>query len=124
VAFRSLSFAVFDDSLDQDEEGRFCRFEDPFRPRFYAQGRKAIFLISSTLSREAAAAGYQWTRKKEFWSGDEVEVIEIEVVDSEHYAQLPEAPSMGREITFYNCDIPCLRLIFTRKNFSNRPMYD
>ena len=51
--------------------------------------------------------GYQWTKRKEFWSGDEAEVIEIEVADSEHYAQLPRIlPQWEERITFYNCDIP------------------
>jgi len=90
------------------EDGRPRRFEDPFRPRFYAQGRKSDLLdLFHSLQKERGVAGYQWTRKKEFWSGDEVEVIEIEVVDSEHYAQLPRIlPPWEEKITFYNCDIP------------------
>ncbi len=82
--------------------------EDPFRPRFYAQGKKGDLLdLFHSLQRGQRAAGYQWTRKKEFWSGDEVEVIEIEVVDSEHYAQLPRIlPPWEEKVTFYNCDIP------------------
>jgi DNA polymerase-2 len=92
----------------KDEEGLIRRFEDPFRPRFYAQGKKSDLLdLFHSLQRGQGAAGYQWTRKKEFWSGDEVEVIEIEVVDSEHYAQLPRTlPQWEEKITFYNCDIP------------------
>jgi DNA polymerase-2 len=90
------------------EDGRPRRFEDPFRPRFYAQGEKSDLLdLFRALQRERRAAGYQWDRKKEFWSGEEVEVMEIEVVDSEHYAQLPRVLSPWEEkITFYNCDIP------------------
>jgi DNA polymerase-2 len=90
------------------EDGRPRRFEDPFRPRFYAQGRKTDLLdLFHSLQKERRAAGYQWDRKKEVWSGEEVEVMEIEVVDSEHYAQLPRIlPSWEEKITFYNCDIP------------------
>jgi DNA polymerase-2 len=90
------------------EDGRLRRFEDPFRPRFYAQGRKSDLLdLFHSLQRERRTAGYQWTRKKEFWSGDEVEVMEIEVVDSEHYAYLPRIlPPWEEKITFYNSDIP------------------
>jgi DNA polymerase II len=92
----------------KEEDGRLRRFEDPFRPRFYAQGRKSDLLdLFHTLQKERRATGYQWDRKKEFWSGDEVEVMEIEVVDSEHYAQLPRIlPPWEEKITFYNCDIP------------------
>jgi DNA polymerase-2 len=92
----------------KEEDGRLRRLEDPFRPRFYAQGKKGDLLdLFHALQRGQRAAGYQWTRKKEFWSGDEVEVIEVEVVDSEHYAQLPRIlPSWEERMTFYNCDIP------------------
>jgi len=92
----------------KEEDGRLRRLEDPFRPRFYAQGKKSDLLdLFRSLQRGQRAAGYQWTRKKEFWSGEEVEVIEIEVVDSEHYAQLSRIlPSWEEKITFYNCDIP------------------
>ncbi len=92
----------------KEEDGRLHRFEDPFRPRFYTQGRKTDLLdLFRSLQKERKAAGYQWDRKKEFWSGEEVEVMEIEVVDSEHYAQLPRVlPPWEEKITFYNCDIP------------------
>jgi DNA polymerase-2 len=90
------------------EDGRLRRFEDPFRPRFYAQGKKSNLLdLFHSLQKERRAAGYQWNRKREFWSGDEVEVMEIEVVDSEHYAKLPRIlPRWEEKMTFYNCDIP------------------
>jgi DNA polymerase-2 len=90
------------------EDGRLHRFEDPFRPRFYARGRKRDLLdLFRTLQKERHVAGYQWDRKKEFWSGEEVEVMEIEVVDSGHYARLPRIlPSWEEKMTFYNCDIP------------------
>ncbi len=90
------------------EDGRLRRFEDPFRPRFYAQGRKNDLLdLFRTLQKERRVAGYQWDRKKEFWSGEEVEVMEIEVVDSGHYARLPRIlPLWEEKMTFYNCDIP------------------
>ena len=66
----------------KEEDGKLHRFEDPFRPRFYAQGEKSDLLdLFRSLQRGQRAAGYQWTRKKEFWSGEEVEVIEVEVVD-------------------------------------------
>ena len=92
----------------KSEDGRLRRFEDPFRPRFYAQGKKTnLFDLFHSLSAGRRAAGYQWTRKEELWSGDEVEVMEIEIVDSEYYAQLPRIlPQWEERITFYNCDIP------------------
>jgi DNA polymerase elongation subunit (family B) len=90
------------------EDGRLWRFEDPFRPRFYAQGKQSdLFNLFNALQKKRQATGYQWTRKRELWSGDEVEVMEIEVVDSEAYAQLTRIlPPWEEKMTFYNCDIP------------------
>jgi DNA polymerase-2 len=90
------------------ENGSLRRFEEPFRPRFYAQGKKENLLaLFHSLQKERLARGYQWTKKREFWSGDEVEVMEIEVGDTEHYAQLPRIlPQWEEKIIFYNCDIP------------------
>jgi len=90
------------------EDGRIHRLEDPFRPRFYAQGRKKnVMSLFDSLRQRKYATGYQWTRKKEFWSGEEVEVMEIEMTHPEHYAQLPRIlPPWEKNLTFYNCDIP------------------
>jgi DNA polymerase-2 len=104
----------------KEEDGKFRRFEDPFRPRFYAQGARSDLLnLFSSLQKGQRAAGYQWTRKKELWSGDEVEVMEIEMVDSEYYAQLPRIlPPWEEKITFHNCDIPLLQTyLYERKMF-------
>ena len=92
----------------KDQEGKLHRFEDSFRPRFYAQGKKSDLLaLYQALQKNQLAIAYQWTRKKEFWSGEEVEVMEIEMADPEHYALLPRIlPSWEERITFYNCDIP------------------
>jgi DNA polymerase elongation subunit (family B) len=104
----------------KEEDGRLRRFEDPFRPRFYAQGKKSdLFNLFHSLQKGQQAAGYQWTRKKDLWSGDEVEVMEIEILDSEHYARLPRIlPQWEEKITFYNCDIPLPQTyLYERKLF-------
>jgi DNA polymerase elongation subunit (family B) len=102
------------------EDGRLWRFEDPFRPRFYAQGKQSdLFNLFNALQKKRQATGYQWTRKRELWSGDEVEVMEIEVVDSEAYAQLTRIlPPWEEKMTFYNCDIPLPQTyLYERKIF-------
>jgi hypothetical protein len=106
----------------REEDGRLRRFEDPFRPRFYAQGKKSDLLdLFHSLQKGQRATGYQWTRKKDLWSGDEVEVMEIEIVDSEHYAQLPRIlPQWEEKITFYNLISLCRRPIFMREKFSQQ----
>ncbi len=92
----------------KDRRGKLHRFEDSFRPRFYAQGnRRDLFALFQALEKGRLVAACQWVRKREFWSGDEVEVMEIEVTDPEHYAQLPRIlPPWEERIVFYNCDIP------------------
>jgi DNA polymerase-2 len=92
----------------KDEKGSLHRFEDPFRPRFYAQGKRSDLLsLLRSLQKDQRTTGYQWTRKREFWSGNEVEVMEIEVSDADHYTQLPRMlTSWEEKIVFYNCDIP------------------
>jgi DNA polymerase-2 len=92
----------------KDEDGFLHRFEEPFRPRFYAQGkREDLLALFHSLQEERLVKGYQWTKKREFWNGDEVKVMEIEVGDTEHYAQLARIlPRWEERITFYNCDIP------------------
>jgi len=90
------------------EDGLIHRFEDPFRPRFYARGKqKDVSALFQVLQKGRLAAGYQWTQKREFWSGDEIEVMEIEMAGADHYSQLPRILSPWEEkLTFYNCDIP------------------
>ncbi|NWG05024.1 MAG: hypothetical protein HXY44_19415 [Syntrophaceae bacterium] len=104
----------------KEEDGKFRRLEDPFRPRFYAQGKKSDLLaLFYSLQKERRVVRYQWTRKKELWSGDEVEVMEIEVVDSDHYARLSRVlPQWEESIAFYNCDIPLPQTyLYERKIF-------
>jgi len=90
------------------EDDSLHRFEDPFRPRFYARGKKGDLLsLYHFLEKEGRTTGYQWTRKEEFWSGDEVEVMEIELGNPEHSAHISKIlPQWEERVTFYNCDIP------------------
>jgi len=90
------------------EDGSLRRFEDPFRPRFYARGKREDLLsLFRSLEKEGRTTGYQWTQKREFWSGDEVETMEIELGNPEHYAQISKIlPRWEEKVTFYNCDIP------------------
>jgi DNA polymerase-2 len=92
----------------KEEDGCIRRFEEPFRPRFYAQGkRKDLFAFLHSFQKACRMTGWQWTRRREFWSGSEVEVMEIELGDPSGYIQLPRILSPWEErVTFYNCDVP------------------
>jgi len=90
------------------EDETIRRFEEPFRPRFYAQGKKREILnFLHSLPRSGGVTGYRWVKKREFWSGCDVDVMEIELGSPGFYAQLPRILSRWEEtITFYNCDVP------------------
>ena len=92
----------------KDGKGLLHRFEDPFRPRFYARGKRTDLLdLFRLFQKDRWATGCRWTRRKEFWSGEEIEVMEMEVRDADHYVQLPSILAPWEErIVFYNCDIP------------------
>ena len=92
----------------KDGKGLLRRFEDPFRPRFYAGGKRTDLLdLFHLLRKDRWATGCRWTRRKEFWSGEEIEVMEVEVSDADYYVQLPRILVPWEErIVFYNCDIP------------------
>ena len=92
----------------KDEKGSMHRFEDPFRPRFYAQGSPGdLFSLVRALEKDEGITGHQWTRMREFWSGNEVEVMEVEMKDAGQYARLPRVLTPWEEkIVFYNCDVP------------------
>jgi len=101
----------------KEEGGSLRRLEDPFRPRFYAKGKKEdLRTLWDFLERGRWATGHSWTRKREFWTGDEVEVLEIEVADGRRYTQLVKILGPWEEgIRFYDCDIPLAQLYLYEK---------
>jgi DNA polymerase-2 len=90
------------------EDGSLRRLEDPYRPRFYARGKRGdLHALVHAFQKEGRTTGHRWVKRQELWSGDEAEVMEIEIGDAERYAQLPQIlPPWEESITFYNCDIP------------------
>ena len=90
------------------EEGKLLRFEDPFRFPIYAAGKRRILeKLAEGAVRKGFAAGSFWDRKMEFWSGQEIEVLALELSD---YGRLPallrKLPSLEDTVSFFNCDIP------------------
>ncbi len=102
------------------EDGSLHRLEDPFRPRFYARGNlKDLLSVFYSLEKRGWATAYRWTGKREFWSGDEVEVMEIELRTSDHYVELPNIlPPWEERVIFYNCDIPPAQTYLYEKRLS------
>jgi hypothetical protein len=91
-----------------DDDGRLRRLTDEFHPPVYAHGDRAkLKRLAADMSKCDLIAGLRWVQKREFWSGDEIEVLQLNMSDSSHLSKLREiAAKLDRDITFYNLDIP------------------
>ncbi|MCJ7493845.1 MAG: hypothetical protein MUP68_06340, partial [Deltaproteobacteria bacterium] len=90
------------------DKGRLLRLEDPFRFFIYAAGkRKILERLAEAAVRKGFASGYSWDRKKEFWSGQEIEVLALHISDYDRLpALLRKLPSLEETVSFFNCDLP------------------
>src|SRR5262245_44837335 len=91
-----------------DNDGRLHRLTDEFYPPVYAHGDRAkLKRLAADMIKRDLITGVRWVRKREFWSGDEIEALQLNVSDSSHLLKLREiAAKLDREIAFYNLDIP------------------
>ncbi len=90
------------------DRGETMRLEDPFRFPVYASGKRRILeRLAEKAVQKGFAADFSWQKKKEFWSGQEIEVLALEIAD---YGRLPgflrKLPSLEDTLSFYNCDLP------------------
>jgi DNA polymerase-2 len=89
-------------------KGGSLRLEDPFVFSIHASGkRKALQRLGQRALARGFVTGYSWETKREFWSGQEIEVLALRVSD---YDRLPRLRSLlfswEDSISFFNCDIP------------------
>jgi DNA polymerase II len=91
-----------------DGGGRLHRLTDEFYPPVYAHGdRGRLKQLAADMIKRELITGVRWVQKREFWSGDEIEVLQLNISDSSHLPKLGEiAAKLDREISFYNLDIP------------------
>lgn len=91
-----------------DEQGRSHRLEDPFRPPFYLRGgREALRAAVRDLARAHLAEPVGMTRRQEFWSGEQVAVLQCRLLDPERQPALLRLLSVPRPgLTLYDCDLP------------------
>ena len=103
------------------EEGKLLRLEDPFRFPIYAAGKRRVLeRLAEAAVQKGFASNSSWLRKKELWSGEEVEVLALEISD---YDRLPrllrKLPSLEDTVAFFNCDIPLSQYyLYSRGIFS------
>ena len=90
------------------EDGTLLRLEDPFRPRLYARGRADdLQALARATLRTRVCSRCTLTRQREFWSGEIVTVLALEVADYRMFPRLlRRLPEFESRLTFYNCDLP------------------
>ncbi|MGE0128978.1 MAG: DNA polymerase domain-containing protein [Blastocatellales bacterium] len=103
-----------------DDNGRLHRLTDEFRAPVYARGEKnQLKRLAADWGRRDWITGVWWTTRREFWSGDEIEVLQLNVADSSYSTKLREAAAqLDREITFYDLEIPATQhYLYLKKLF-------
>ncbi len=90
------------------DDGTLLRLEDPFRPLLYARGQPEDLraLARATLNTRVCSR-CELTMRQEFWSGEPVQVLALEVSDYTMFPRLlRRLPEFEARVTFYNCDLP------------------
>lgn len=91
-----------------ENDGRLRRLTHDFSPPAFVGGeRDELKRFSADLVRRGFITGGRWVARREFWTGDEIEVLQLNVSDSSHLPRLRElAGTVDRKLAFYNLDIP------------------
>ena len=89
-------------------EGQLIRLTEEFRPPVYVSGERAkLKSLAWELERRGIISHVRWESRREFWSGEQITVLELHVADSSFMPRLRSiASSRDGEFTFYNADIP------------------
>ncbi len=87
------------------DSGELLRLTDSFNYRFYAQGPKPV--LQALVKKLAPYIRHTaWARRKEFWSGEVIPVLEITLRSLEKQPEVLRLISSGWEgLIFYNCDL-------------------
>ena len=90
------------------DNGRLLRLTKEFQTPVYLSGeRESALWLGWQLERRGLVARCRPTRKTEFWSGRQIDVVELYVSGSLSLQRIKQlAPSLAQEVTFYNLDIP------------------
>ena len=91
-----------------DAGGKLHRLTHEFSPPIYVSGaRDNLKRLSSDLWRRGLVTGGRWEKRREFWAGEEIEVLRLNVSDSSNLSSLREiAGVFDQTLSFYNLDIP------------------
>lgn len=91
-----------------DKTGKLHRLTHEFSPSVYVSGEKEdIKRFSADLWRRGFITGGRWEMRREFWSGQDIEVMQLNVSDSSSLPRLRGmAGALDQILGFYNLDIP------------------
>src|SRR5215831_18245814 len=91
-----------------DASGKLHRLTREFSPPIYVSGaRDELKRLSSDLWRRGLVTGGRWEKRREFWTGEEIEVLRLNVSDSSNLSPLREIAGLfDQTLSFYNLDIP------------------
>ena len=90
-----------------DAAGKLHRLQHEFQLPVYAHGERiALQQFSAELFRRKLITGGRWQRKREFWSGNELEVMQFNLSDAGHTRRIRELVAERAGLTFFNLDIP------------------
>lgn len=91
-----------------DAGGKLRRLTHEFSLPIYVGGAKdELKRFSSDLWRRGLITGGRWAALREFWAGEQTEVLQLNVSDSSNLPRLREiAGALDQQFSFYNIDIP------------------
>ncbi len=90
-----------------DTAGKLHRLQHEFQTPVFVDGeRAALIRLAADLARRKLITGVGWQRKREFWSGDELEVMQLNVADAAHLPRLRELAATNTEFTYFNLSLP------------------
>ena len=91
-----------------DWERKLHRLTHEFSPPIYVSGpREDLKRLSADFYRRGFVTGGRWGVKREFWSGQEIEVLRLNVSGSSSLPRIREiAGALDQTLSFYNLDLP------------------
>jgi DNA polymerase II len=97
-----------------DNSRRLHRLTHTFHPSVYIEGnRKSLLMFGCELQKHGFIAKFCWTKKREFWSDTQRDVLELQVADTSLLPKLRTlAASREKDFTVYNIDINTCQYYF------------
>lgn len=87
--------------------GRLYRLTHEFFPSVYVEGdRQRLGMLAWEVQKRGFIDRLKWTKRRDFWTGKEKSVLELQISDSGLLPRLRKLAAARRELTFYNIDIP------------------